>query len=100
MLQLAKQIETYLQTIEDIEQYELAASLRRLEETARDIDFIIATNKPGSVTAALLRTDSIKDTSAKGTTKVSDTIEAGYNVSVAPRLVTPEAYETTLHQCT
>ncbi len=100
MLQLAKQIETYLQTIEDIEQYELAGSLRRLEETARDIDFIIATNKPGAVTEALLRFDSIKDIIASGPTKVSVTIEDEYNVNVDFRLVTPEAYATTLHHFT
>lgn len=100
MLELAKRIEVFLEKIENIEAYTLAGSLRRMEETVKDIDFIIATEKPDKVTQELVQFESIKDVLAKGPTKVSLTLEDEYDVNVDFRLVSPEAYATTLHHFT
>src|SRR5699024_2035189 len=54
MLRLAKEIETYLQSIKEINRYSLAGSLRRLNETIKDIDFIIETDEVEVVKQSLM----------------------------------------------
>ncbi|MFP3490842.1 DNA polymerase/3'-5' exonuclease PolX, partial [Staphylococcus sp. SIMBA_130] len=44
MLPLAERIEAYLTEIEEIESFSRAGSLRRMRETIKDLDFIIATS--------------------------------------------------------
>ena len=100
MLKLAKQIEAYLDEIPHILRYSLAGSLRRLRETVKDIDFIIATEQPERVKDALLEIDHIKEVIASGTTKVSVTLADEYDVNVDFRLVEDKAFPTTLHHFT
>lgn len=100
MLRLANEIEMYLQSISEIERYSLAGSLRRLRETIKDIDFIIATDNVPRVKEALLKMDNIKDVIAAGNTKVSLTLDDEYNVDVDFRLVKEQEYATTLHHFT
>lgn len=100
MLPIAEKIEKYLQTIETIDQFSLAGSLRRLDETIKDIDFIIATDHPADVREALLEIEDIKQIIAQGETKVSVTIEAEYDINVDFRLVTKEQFATSLHHFT
>lgn len=100
MLRLANEIETYLETIPQIEQFSLAGSLRRLRETIKDIDFIIATEEVAAVKEALLSMDNIKDTIAAGDTKISLTLADEYSVNVDFRLVSNDEYATTLHHFT
>jgi len=100
MLRLADEIESYLKTIPQIEQFSLAGSLRRLRETIKDIDFIIATEEVAAVKQALLAMDNVKDTIAAGDTKISITLADEYNVNVDFRLVSNDEYATTLHHFT
>lgn len=100
MLDLARKIEAHLQSVEAINRFSLAGSLRRLRETIKDIDFIIETDRIEEVKEALLAMDSIKDVIAAGETKVSVTLQDEYNVNVDFRLVSKEAYATTLHHFT
>ncbi|SDD41078.1 DNA polymerase (family 10) [Terribacillus halophilus] len=100
MLPLAERIETFLDSLEDIEQYARAGSLRRMQETVKDLDFIIATNDPQSVQEQLLTIDNLKEVIAKGDTKVSVTLEEGYDINVDFRLIEPAAFATTLHHFT
>lgn len=100
MLKLAKEIEAYLDEIPEIVRYSLAGSLRRLRETVKDIDFIIATENPDAVKEALLKLDNIKEVIASGQTKVSVTLADEYDVNVDFRLIEDKAYPTTLHHFT
>lgn len=100
MLRLADEIESYLKTIPEIEQFSLAGSLRRLCESIKDIDFIIATEEVPVVKKALLAMDNVKDTIAAGDTKVSVSLGDEYNVNVDFRLVSNDEYATTLHHFT
>ncbi|MFS0561016.1 DNA polymerase/3'-5' exonuclease PolX [Terribacillus sp. 179-K 1B1 HS] len=100
MLPLAERIETFLDTLEGIEQFARAGSLRRMQETVKDLDFIIATNDPQSVQEQLLTIDNLKEVIAKGDTKVSVTLEEGYDINVDFRLIEPAAFATTLHHFT
>ncbi|HLS20281.1 MAG TPA: DNA polymerase/3'-5' exonuclease PolX [Bacillota bacterium] len=100
MLPIAEKIAAYLETIESIEQYSLAGSLRRFQETIKDIDFIIATDNPKEVRAKLIDIDNIKQIIAQGDTKVSVIIKEQYDINVDFRLVTRDQFATTLHHFT
>ncbi|NBJ68952.1 MULTISPECIES: DNA polymerase/3'-5' exonuclease PolX [Clostridia] len=100
MLPLAEKIENYLGQIDEVERFSRAGSLRRMRETVKDIDFIIATEQPAAVRGALLKMDGIKNVVAKGETKVSIVIEDGYDVNVDFRMVKNEEFASTLHHFT
>lgn len=100
MLPIAAQIESQLSTIDSIEKFSRAGSLRRMRETIKDIDFIIATNQPEKTRDALLELQNIKAIIAQGKTKVSITIADQYDIDVDFRLVSSEEYATTLHHFT
>src|SRR5699024_9278413 len=100
MLPLAETIESHLDAIASIQTYSRAGSLRRMRETIKDIDYIIATNEPKKVREPLLKMDGITEVLAKGDTKVSVTLADVYDVNVHFRLVRHEAFATTLHHCT
>lgn len=100
MLELAGVIEAYLEGIPEIQRFSIAGSLRRLKETIKDIDFIIATEEPEKVREAILEMDAIKDVIASGDTKVSVTLADQFEVNVDFRLVEMDEFFTTLHHFT
>lgn len=100
MLQVAAKIAAYLETIPEIIRFDVAGSLRRLQETVKDIDYIIATEQPEKVKASLLKMPNIKKVVNQGDTKVSLLIEDEFVVAVDFRLVDEAAYSTTLHHFT
>lgn len=100
MLPIAEEIESALASFEDIEKFSRAGSLRRVRETIKDLDFIIATDNPSAVKTQLLKMAGIKEVLAAGDTKVSVVFEYTYDVSADFRLVKPEEYATTLHHFT
>ncbi|WP_164668430.1 DNA polymerase/3'-5' exonuclease PolX [Virgibacillus doumboii] len=100
MLPIAEWIESYLSAVPDIYEYSRAGSLRRMRETIKDIDFIIASENPAAVRDALLEIENIKEVIAKGDTKVSVTLEDAYDVNVDFRIVAPNEFASTLHHFT
>lgn len=100
MLPLAEKIESYVGSVEGVEAFSRAGSLRRMKETIKDLDFIIATSEPAKVKEALLKMPDIKDIIAKGDTKVSVTLDDVYDINVDFRLVTKPEFATTLHHFT
>ncbi|MEH7393449.1 DNA polymerase/3'-5' exonuclease PolX [Bacillus sp. JJ1474] len=100
MLPIADSIESVLNDIDEVENFSRAGSLRRMRETIKDLDFIIATTKPEVVKEKLLALPLIKETIAAGDTKVSVILEHSYDISVDFRLVMPEEFATTLHHFT
>lgn len=100
MLPIASEIEASLQTMKAVEKFSRAGSLRRVRETIKDLDFIIATNEPGIVKEQLLKLDRVKETIAAGDTKVSVILDYPHDVSVDFRLVKREEFATTLHHFT
>src|SRR5699024_4754920 len=97
---IAEKIEAYLSEIASIKRFSRAGSLRRMRETVRDLDFIIASDAPTEVRDELLKLSTIKEVIAKGETKVSVTIEEVYDINVDFRIVKPEEFATTLHHFT
>jgi DNA polymerase (family X) len=100
MLPLAERIEDYLRRVPEIIRFSRAGSLRRMRETIKDLDFIIATDKTEEVREALLKIEGIKDIIAQGDTKVSITIDDVYDINVDFRLVSDREFVTTLHHFT
>ncbi|WP_188453465.1 DNA polymerase/3'-5' exonuclease PolX [Virgibacillus oceani] len=100
MLPIAEQIEEYLKEIPSIEAYSRAGSLRRMRETIKDLDFIIAASKATEVRDALLEMDNIKSVIASGETKVSVTLEDIYDINIDFRIVEPREFASTLHHFT
>jgi DNA polymerase (family X) len=100
MLPIAEEIERQLKEIEGIIRFSRAGSLRRMRETIKDLDFIIATNEPQKVREQLLTLERVSEIIANGETKVSLQLSYEYEVSVDFRLVTPEQFATTLHHFT
>ncbi|WP_066365941.1 DNA polymerase/3'-5' exonuclease PolX [Neobacillus fumarioli] len=100
MLPIAEMIETRLAEMKEIKRFSRAGSLRRMRETIKDLDFIIATGKPGVVKKHLLKWPDIKEVIGAGDTKVSIIFAFDYDISVDFRLVKPEEFITTLHHFT
>lgn len=100
MLPIAERIEARLANMTDINRFSRAGSLRRMRETIKDLDFIIATDYPSSVRAQLLSLPSIKNVIGAGETKVSVTLDLQFDVSIDFRLVKPDEFITTLHHFT
>lgn len=100
MLPIAEKIEDSLSKMSNVSQFSRAGSLRRMRETIKDIDFIIATDKPEMVRDALLELENIKEVIAKGDTKVSITLDDIYDINVDFRLVTQAEFASTLHHFT
>ncbi|WP_144547871.1 DNA polymerase/3'-5' exonuclease PolX [Bacillus sp. X1(2014)] len=100
MIPIAEQIEATLENFKDIERFSRAGSLRRMRETIKDLDFIIATNQPEHVREQLLQLANIKEVIGAGETKVSLVFAYDYDISVDFRLVKPEEFITTLHHFT
>ncbi|WP_423799266.1 DNA polymerase/3'-5' exonuclease PolX [Neobacillus sp. SAB-20_R2A] len=100
MLPIAEWVEVNLGKFNNIDRFSRAGSLRRMRETIKDLDFIIATDQPETVREQLLKLPNIKEVIGAGDTKVSVTLEFDYDISVDFRLVKPEEFITTLHHFT
>lgn len=100
MLPIAEKIEAYLEDIPGIVRYSQAGSIRRMRETVKDLDFIIATDEAGKVKEALIALPSVKNVIASGDTKVSITLEEAYDINVDFRMVSDGEFASTLHHFT
>jgi DNA polymerase (family X) len=100
MLPIANKIENYLSNMTHVHSFSKAGSIRRLQETIKDLDFIIATNHPEKVKEQILAMENIKEVVNSGDTKITIIFAEGYNVSTDFRIVEPEQFATTLHHFT
>ncbi|WP_099221426.1 DNA polymerase/3'-5' exonuclease PolX [Listeria costaricensis] len=100
VLKAARQVEAYLEQIPEIKQYQQAGSLRRLSETVKDMDYVISTDQPEKVRAALEAIPFQTEVIGAGDTKVSLELALDIQISVDFRLVEPASFPTTLHHFT
>jgi DNA polymerase (family 10) len=100
VLPIAEEIERKLSAISEAERFSRAGSLRRVRETVKDLDFIIATTNPAAVREHLLQFENVAEVIASGDTKVSLRLQYEYDITVDFRLVQPQEYITTLHHFT
>ncbi|WP_096202746.1 DNA polymerase/3'-5' exonuclease PolX [Bacillus sp. FJAT-45350] len=100
VLPIAEEVEAQLSQMEGIIRYSRAGSLRRMRETVKDLDFIIATNNIDEVREQLVNLDRVSQIIANGETKVSVELAYDYPISVDFRLIEEKAFATTLHHFT
>lgn len=93
-------IEQLLSSIQEIERFSVAGSFRRVNETSKDLDFVIATEEPEKVKEELLNRLTIKEIVGSGDTKVSVVLDLDELVNVDFRLVANDEYITALHHFT
>lgn len=79
---------------------EAAGSLRRMKETVKDIDLVVATEEPVTVAEALLSMSEVTGVINRGKTKVSFYIHMGFEAQVDVRLVEPRRFASALHHFT
>ncbi|VEF47383.1 DNA-directed DNA polymerase X [Bacillus freudenreichii] len=101
MIPIAEMIESSLQEIKEIARFSRAGSLRRVRETIKDLDFIVATDHPQDVKEQLLGLEGFGEATASGDTKVTLLVDGGkYRISVDFRIVAPQEFATALHHFT
>lgn len=94
------EINELLASLPEVEKFSVAGSFRRVAETSKDIDFIVATSAYEVVREAILTRLAVLETIAAGDTKVSVILDREEPVSVDFRLVKREEYATALHHFT
>lgn len=94
------EINELLASLPEVEKFSVAGSFRRVAETSKDIDFIVATSAYEIVREAILTRLVVLETIAAGDTKVSVILDRDEPVSVDFRLVKSEEYATALHHFT
>ncbi|WP_274310514.1 DNA polymerase/3'-5' exonuclease PolX [Solibacillus daqui] len=94
------EINELLASLPEVEKFSVAGSFRRVAETSKDIDFIVATSAYEIVREAILTRLVILETIAAGDTKVSVILDRDEPVSVDFRLVMSEEFATALHHFT
>ena len=94
------EIEALLAAMPQVETSSVAGSFRRVSESSKDIDFIVATNVPQTVREQLLERLAVLEVVAAGDTKVSVVLDREEPISVDFRLVTAAEYASALHHFT
>jgi DNA polymerase (family 10) len=95
---VAENLVEKLRRIPSVERAEVGGSLRRWAETVKDIDLLVATDKPEAVTKAFLKLVPDASVTGSGETKTSVRLPSGLAVDV--RLVTPKQFPFALHYFT
>ncbi|MBN1475074.1 MAG: DNA polymerase/3'-5' exonuclease PolX [Syntrophaceae bacterium] len=88
----------YLKKEKNILSISIAGSLRRGNETIKDIDILAATKNPEKLAGHFTSYKQMESVIASGETKVSVVLESGINADL--RIVTPDEYSYALHHFT
>ncbi|MFB4165835.1 DNA polymerase/3'-5' exonuclease PolX [Alteribacillus sp. JSM 102045] len=100
MLDAAKKLETELNTITKVKRYARAGSLRRMEETIKDLDYIMSVEDAEAVRKQLTEMELVSEVIADGQSKVSLELHFEYPIQTDFRLVEEKSFATTLHHFT
>lgn len=94
-------VRDYLDDIEEIIQFQVAGSFRRMRETSKDLDYIISTDDEKKVQTLLTQMPNIKEQIAVGQTKVSLDLNIDDDIiGVDFRLIKPASFYHTLQHFT
>lgn len=95
---LAQRILAALKQLPEVVEIEPAGSLRRMRETIGDLDFLVATHKPGEVMAVFKSLPGVAEVIAAGETKTS--LRFGQGLQVDLRCLEPQHWGTALQYFT
>lgn len=96
--EMAEPILHGLRQLPEVERAEVAGSLRRLNETVSDLDFIVAAAAPEPVMDWFTSRDAVREVTAKGKTKSSVRLESGLQADL--RVVPAAQFAFALHHFT
>jgi DNA polymerase (family 10) len=94
----AEALLTSLKEYKDISAVSIAGSLRRGNETVKDIDILASSPNPGKLAQAFANLDQVASVIASGETKVSVVLKSGINADL--RIVTENEFPYALHHFT
>jgi DNA polymerase (family 10) len=98
IIETAESLLTSIRSNKSVIRSSIAGSLRRLGETAKDIDIVASTDDSPNLSNYFVALPEIDTIAAKGNTKVSVTLKSGVNVDL--RIVTDEQFPYALHHFT
>ncbi|TDQ39174.1 DNA polymerase/3'-5' exonuclease PolX [Aureibacillus halotolerans] len=96
---LVKEFAEVVKAIPDVERVEVGGSFRRVEETVKDLDFVVATSRPAMVSQALTSLSLAEEVIVAGDTKVTLRLKKP-SIQVDVRLVSSDQFASTLHHFT
>lgn len=82
----------------DVEKITLAGSLRRMKETIADVDILVSSKNPKSVSDSFVKLPQVSSVIAKGSTKTSIVTKDGFQSDL--RIVKPEEFGAAQHYFT
>ena len=88
----------YLRKLDEIQDINLAGSLRRMKETVGDLDILVSSDKSDVVMQFFVDYPYVKDVLLQGSTKTSVVLDDGIQVDL--RVVKPESYGAALQYFT
>ncbi|MGH7411206.1 MAG: DNA polymerase/3'-5' exonuclease PolX, partial [Candidatus Methylomirabilis sp.] len=97
-LPLAREIIQFLETLPQVKKISMAGSLRRMRETAKDIDLLITSTKPAKVMEAFTSLPQVAEVLLHGDTKA--TIRHREGIQVDLRVVEPDCFGAALQYFT
>jgi DNA polymerase (family X) len=98
ILPKVKEIENKLRELEEVDKISVAGSVRRKKETIGDVDFLIATKKPGKIMDFFVSFPGTVKIWSKGKTKSSIRMKEGFDVDL--RIVNKKSYGSVLQYFT
>jgi len=97
-LPLAEAIRTALEALEGTDRISLAGSVRRMRETVKDLDILVASTRPARVMEAFVALPNVAEVIAHGETKSSVRLREGIQADL--RVVAPECFGAALQYFT
>ncbi|XOB41201.1 MAG: DNA polymerase/3'-5' exonuclease PolX [Candidatus Nealsonbacteria bacterium] len=94
ILPVAQEIYERLERLKEVEKIDIVGSLKRMRETIKDIDILVASKKPKKVMDFFVNLDGIEKVWSKGTTRASVRMKTGFDIDI--RVVPRESYGAAL----
>ncbi|MDP3015184.1 MAG: DNA polymerase/3'-5' exonuclease PolX [bacterium] len=98
ILPKVKEIEAALKNLKETERVEACGSVRRKKETIGDVDFLVASNKPGKIMDFFVSLPGVVKIWGKGATKASVRLKDGFDMDI--RVVPRKSYGAALQYFT
>jgi DNA polymerase (family 10) len=98
ILPIAQQVLQQLQGLPEVQQVDLAGSVRRRQETIGDVDLLVTSTNPGKVMDFFVALPGVVKVWGRGDTKSSVRLKEGFDMDL--RVIPPESYGAALQYFT
>ncbi len=94
ILPTAQEVYEILEKLKEVEKIDIVGSLKRMRETIKDIDILVASKKPKKVMDFFVTLDGIEKVWSKGITRASVRMKTGFDIDI--RVVLKGSYGAAL----